>query len=95
MTNIFTTLQRAALTRTLSTAWALVDAGERLVRFAERVEGARTEHLRTRIAWRLMTLGEDIGAHGLALEYAVDRWARALRVPMADVLRQLVPQPRV
>jgi hypothetical protein len=73
--------RRVLLTRSLSIAWSLVYTGRDVVRLAEWLEGMHAEQLRSHLAWRLMTDGEDMSAHEGTLGYSVDRWARALGVP--------------
>jgi len=76
----------------MSVAWGLIYKRRHVMSVAERVEGPWGTQVRTRIAWKLMTVGEDVSAHGERLESAVERWARALRIPMDDVLRPLMQQ---
>jgi hypothetical protein len=56
-------------------AWGVITMGQRIVRFAERIEANAGEPytVRCNFAWRLMTLGERVEAFGEALEARADR----------------------
>ena len=57
-------------------AWSVIAMGQRIVRFAERMEARAGEPytVRCNLAWCLMTLGERVEAFGEKMEGGADRW---------------------
>jgi len=68
----------------------MIYVGQRIIRFAERVEGAEPDTLRTRLAWRVMAVGEWLESAGEALEAGVERRASEAGFDMQDVLAPMV-----
>jgi hypothetical protein len=61
-------------------AWGIMDAGEAIVRFAERIEAlsAGPGTALCAFSWRMMTVGERVQALGVAAGTWVERQAQRL-----------------
>ncbi len=77
-------------TAAIQVSWSLIYTGQRIIRFAERVEGAVPYTARTRLAWRIITLGEWLERAGEALEANVERRALEAGFDMQDILAPAV-----
>jgi hypothetical protein len=75
-------------------AWAIMDAGEAIVRFAERLEAlsAGPGTALCAFSWRMMSVGERVQALGVAAASWVERQAKNLgcnlEYLMSDILAE-------
>ncbi|MGY3693615.1 hypothetical protein ACVIGA_003695 [Bradyrhizobium sp. USDA 3240] len=83
---------RLALTILTRAAWFVIDTGQRIAALSGRLEGTEAYTVRSNLAWKLRTAGENLERLGERLEEHVDARATAAGINADDVLGPLIAE---
>lgn len=82
--------KRVVLTGVMRAAWGCIYAGRDICALSEALEGSEAYTVRSNLAWKLRTLGENTEQWGERLEAYVDSRAASAGIDMQSVLAPLV-----
>jgi hypothetical protein len=80
---------RLALTTLTRAAWLIIDTGQRIAALSGDLEGPEAYTVRSNLAWKLRTAGENLERLGERLEDHGDARAAAAGINSDDVLGRL------
>jgi hypothetical protein len=81
---------RLALTTLTRAAWFLIDTGQRIAALSGDLEGPEAYTVRSNLAWKLRTVGENLERLGERLERHVYARAATAGISADDILGPLI-----
>jgi hypothetical protein len=81
---------RLALTTLTRAAWLFIDVGQRTAALSGDLEGTEAYTVRSNLAWKLRTVGENLERLGERLEGHVDARAAGVGISSDDILGPLI-----